>query len=77
MKKKTPSLVTLVTSAHLYKVQMAKNMLAAEGINSYIIDEHINLAYHRSFVEGIRLQVNEEDFERAKGILTDSKIFED
>ena len=77
MKKKKNELVTLVTSSHLHRVQMAKNLLANHDIVSYIIDGNLDLVYTRSFIEGIRLNVSTADYKAAQKILIKSRIFED
>lgn len=62
-------LVTLHTFQNPFEVQVVKGRLEAEGIKSFIIDENINYTFGPMTLEGIRLQVQREDYLQAKHIL--------
>ena len=63
-------LVTLQTFPLLMEAQVVKSRLDAEGIQSFITDEHVmNLNFYSNAVGGVRLQVRAEDLERAREAL--------
>ena len=69
MKKVDNSLVIILTASLLHEIHIAKSLLASYGINSYIIDENIDLVYGRSVFEGFKLKINISDKEKANEIL--------
>ena len=71
MEKNDNTLIIVLTTSLQYEIQIAKSLLASHGIDSYIIDENIDLVYGRSIIEGFKLKVNSLEFDRAKEILKD------
>jgi hypothetical protein len=71
MEKNDNILIIVLTTSLQYEIQIAKSLLASQGIDSYIIDENIDLVYGRSIIEGFKLKVNSLEFDRAKEILKD------
>ena len=71
MEKNDNTLIIVLTTSLQYEIQIAKSLLASQGIDSYIIDENIDLVYGRSIIEGFKLKVNSLEFDRAKEILKD------
>jgi len=71
MEKNDNILIIVLTTSLQYEIQIAKSLLASHGIDSYIIDENIDLVYGRSIIEGFKLKVNSLEFDRAKEILKD------
>jgi hypothetical protein len=65
---------TIATYPDLISAQLAQSLLDAEGIASEIPEEHIaGLDWRWSTaLQGIRLQVDDEDAERAAALLTDN-----
>ena len=69
MEKADNSLVIILTASLLHEIHIAKSLLASYGINSYVIDENIDLVYGRSVFDGFKLKVNISDKEKAHEIL--------
>ncbi|MBS3994117.1 MAG: DUF2007 domain-containing protein [Bacteroidetes bacterium] len=63
-----PMQVVLVSS-FIHEIQLAQLKLENNGIQSLIVDEHLNSIIGTSFVEGYKLKVFEQDYERAKSII--------
>ena len=61
--------VTLHTFQNPFEAQVVRGRLESEGIRAFIIDENINYTVGPMILEGIRLQVERDDFLRAKHIL--------
>lgn len=64
------SLKTVFVSTFLHEVHLAKTKLANSGIESYIVDEHLNSIIGTAFIEGYKLNVDLADFEQARTILS-------
>jgi len=71
MEDHSDSLVTVLTASLLHEIHIAKTLLASQGIQSFIIDEHIMSTIGTAFVEGYKLKVNTLDLEKATEILND------
>lgn len=71
MEKIDNSLILVLTTSLLHEIHIAKSLLASYGLNSYIIDENIDLVYGRSIFEGFKLKVNISDKEKATAILNE------
>lgn len=69
MENNSDSLVTLLTASLIHEVHIAKTLLANYNIDSYIIDENIATTIGTAFVEGYKLKVDSDDFDKAKKIL--------
>jgi len=61
-------LVTILRTGLMHRVQIAKTLLANSNIASYIFDQNVTYAGLPSS-EGYRLEVNSNDYEKAKKIL--------
>lgn len=61
--------VTLYTFQNPFEAQVVKGRLESEGIKAFIIDENINYTVGPMLLEGIRLQVERDDYIQAKHIL--------
>ncbi len=59
----------VLVSSFIHEIQLAQLKLENNGIQSLIVDEHLNSIIGTSFVEGYKLKVFEQDFERAKSII--------
>ncbi len=64
------SLKTVFISTFIHEVHLAKTKLESRGIRSYLVDEHLNAIIGTAFIEGYKLNVNAEDFEEARTILS-------
>ncbi|MBL4746789.1 MAG: hypothetical protein JKY08_10530 [Flavobacteriaceae bacterium] len=51
-------LITILTTHLSHQIHIAKAKLAEIGIESYILDEHIDTTIGTAFVEGYKLQVD-------------------
>lgn len=63
------NLVTILNAHYIHEVQIAKSKLELEGIDSFIVDEHITSTIGTAFIEGYKLQVNSGNVIKAKYIL--------
>lgn len=63
-----PMQIVLISS-FIHEIQLAQLKLHNNSIQSIIVDENLNSIIGTSFVEGYKLKVFEEDFERAKSII--------
>jgi len=68
------SLITVLISAFMHEIYLAKNKLELQNISSFVFDDNLNSIIGTSFVEGYKLKVKTKDFENAKTILSLSKI---
>jgi hypothetical protein len=59
----------VLVSSFIHEIQLAQLKLENNGIQSLIVDEHLNSIIGTSFVEGYKLKVFEQDYERAKSII--------
>ena len=64
-------LVTLVTFMYTLRAYLIKGRLEAEGIECFLFNENFRYGLHANLEEGIKLQVYEEDLERAQKVLED------
>lgn len=64
-------LVTIRAFIHLYELDMARTYLESHGIDCFVKDELTVQTYHwySNAIGGIKLQVNEEDAQRAIALL--------
>lgn len=69
MKSTSNSLVTLLTTSLIHEIHIAKGFLKSNGIESYIFDENIMSTIGTAFVEGYKLKVSSEDFDKSKQLL--------
>lgn len=67
--KSENTLVTILINSQIHVLNIAKSLLANEGITSYIFDQNVNVTIGTAFVEGYKLKVNSCDIEKAKAIL--------
>jgi hypothetical protein len=58
----------------MHEVYIAKNKLELKNIDNFVFDDNLNSIIGTSFVEGYKLKVKTKDFEKAKTILSLSKI---
>jgi hypothetical protein len=63
-------MVTLRTCSELEEAEMMKSMLAGSGVTAFVLDE--NSALWSNAIGGYRVQVAEEDVERANEVLGQS-----
>lgn len=57
------------------EADIIKLLLESEGIPSTVLDENLSFTLGATFSQGIRLQVREEDYERALKIYNESQDF--
>ncbi|NDH90230.1 MAG: DUF2007 domain-containing protein, partial [Flavobacteriia bacterium] len=64
-------LITLKTFSNAVSAHLLKTRLESEGVECFILDENIVRlnSFYDLAVGGIRLQVREEDFQRAKELI--------
>lgn len=62
-------LTTILTTHLMHQIHIAKAKLEEEGIESYIIDEHIDTIVGTAFIEGYKLEVDINHKEKALEIL--------
>jgi len=58
-------LTTILTTHLIHQIHIAKAKLEEIGIESYILNEHIETSIGTAFVEGYKLQVDVEHKEKA------------
>ena len=63
-------LKTVFVTTFLHEIHLAKSKLASRGIDSFIVDEHLNSIIGTAFIEGYKLNVDSADFEEARTILS-------
>lgn len=63
-----PMQIVLISS-FIHEIQLAQLKLEHNGIQSVIVDENLNSIIGTSFVEGYKLKVFVQDYERAKSII--------
>lgn len=59
------------------EADIIKLLLESEGIESTVLDENLSYTIGSTFSQGIRLQVREEDYEKALKIYKESQDFSD
>lgn len=64
------SLKTVLITSFIHEIHLAKAKLESEGIRSFIVDENINSTIGTSFIEGYKLNVDINDFEKSRTILS-------
>lgn len=69
MESKSNSLVTLLTASLIHEIHIAKGFLESNGIECYIFDENIMSTIGTAYVEGYKLKVSSDDFDKAKQLL--------
>jgi len=62
-------LITILTTHLIHQIHIAKAKLGEEGIESYILDEHIDTTIGTAYVEGYKLQVDAIHEDKALEIL--------
>jgi len=77
MENSEGKLVTIIRTRLMHRIQIAKTLLANNNIESYIFDKNIGYTIGTAFVEGYRLEVNSNDYEKAKTILEEVNTGED
>ncbi|QNF32716.1 DUF2007 domain-containing protein [Adhaeribacter swui] len=72
-----PKLITIATFPDALKAQIMRGRLEAEGIPAFIADEHTitNQPFLYMAYGGVRLQVTEQDRDRALTVLNTSEAF--
>jgi len=73
MENNSDHLVTLLTASLIHEVHIAKTLLAANNIDSFIFDENNTSTIGTAFVEGYKLKVSALDLEKAQQLLEDVK----
>ncbi|MBP8792056.1 MAG: DUF2007 domain-containing protein [Lutibacter sp.] len=71
MENNSDHLVTLLTASLIHEVHIAKTLLANYDIETYVVDENIATSIGTAFVEGYKLMVSSNDYEKAKNILNE------
>ncbi len=77
MENNSDHLVTLLTASLIHEVHIAKTLLANYDIETYVVDENIATSIGTAFVEGYKLMVSSNDYEKAKNILNEIQEKED
>ena len=70
MQKQNKNLKIVARSTFIHEIHIAKTKLENEGIKSYLIDENLTYTIGTAFIEEYKLMVNEEDFDKARTILS-------
>ena len=70
------SLVTVATFSYAPEMGLVRSKLESEGIQCYVKDELVSQTYIQNAVGGMKLQVKEEDAERALEIIEKMGVFE-
>jgi len=68
MENDSGTLITLTVTSFIHQVEIAKTILANNGIDSFIFDGNVTYSGLPSS-EGYKLKVSTLDFEKAKKIL--------
>ncbi len=63
----------ILESSFIHEVYLAKAKLIANGVESFIVDEHLNYTIGTAFIEKHKLMVDDLQFENAQTILSVSK----
>jgi len=63
------SMITIATYYNIVDAELAKSRLEDNGIQAFVADEASYLIGYGAVIGGVRLQVPDEDVERAKAIL--------
>ena len=77
MENNSDHLVTLLTASLIHEVHIAKTLLANYDIETYVVDENIATSIGTAFVEGYKLMVSSNDYEKAKNLLNEIQEKED
>jgi len=64
------SLKTVLITSYIHEIHLAKAKLESKGIRSFIIDENLNSTIGTAFIEGYKLNVDVDDFEKSRTILS-------
>ena len=68
--QKNNHLKTVLVSTFIHEIHLAKAKLENQGIRSFIVDENLNTIIGTAFIEGYKLNVDSDDFEKARTILS-------
>lgn len=69
MEETTNTLVTILDTAFIHKIQIAKTFLSNKNIPSYIFNENMSNIIGTAISEGYKLKVNSADEEKARELL--------
>jgi len=64
------SLKTVLVTSFIHEIHLAKAKLESVGIRSFIVDENLNSTIGTAFIEGYKLNVDVDDFEKSRTILS-------
>ena len=70
MEETTNILVTILDTAFIHKIQIAKTLLAENDIPSHIFNENMSNIIGIAMSEGYKLKVNASDEEKARELLS-------
>jgi len=70
MQTNNKSLKTVYVSTFIHEIHLARTKLESKGIRSFVVDEHLNSIIGTALIEGYKLNVATDDFERARTILS-------
>jgi hypothetical protein len=65
-------MVTLRTCSELEEAELVKSVLAGSGVTAFVLDE--NSALWSNAIGGYRVQVEDEDADRANEVLKQSEL---
>lgn len=61
--------VTVYTFSNSFQAEVIKGRLESEGIKAFLIDENTGYTIGPTILDGVRLQVKQEDYLQAKHIV--------
>ncbi|SDW49510.1 Putative signal transducing protein [Lutibacter oricola] len=65
MENSKKTLITILDTSFIHKIQIAKSLLESKGITSYIFDENMTSIIGTAISEGYKLKVNHLDADLA------------
>ena len=65
MENAQKTLVTILDTSFIHKIQIAKSLLDSKGITSYIFNENMSSIIGTAISEGYKLKVNNNDVDIA------------
>lgn len=70
--------VTLQTYTYSGELAIVRSLLDSEGIETFVLDEVISQVnpFYSNAVGGIKLQVLDKDFQKARDLLIEKKVHE-
>lgn len=71
------SLITIATFSFADRMGLVRSKLESEGIECFVQDELVSQTYIVNAVGGMKLQVKEEDAERAAQIIKEMGVFDE